>query len=216
LQCDARAGKRYFMPRFPLFLIATFVAYFGLIGLSVRTMLPVPPRSVEARQAAGSLIFDTNSLNAIVPAMGFPVSPAPGTRGDQTGPRLASDSALAPGALYSKGARLLLGPRTQAALKDGAVTVLITARGIPKSPSTKLAIGLVRGGPIAWVQAPVPADFGQIRLDIPMGGPDVTAIALWPSVEGAGKGIEVRTIVIQPPISQAPASQPQPTTPLDQ
>jgi hypothetical protein len=209
------------MPRFPLFLVATFVAYFGMIGLSVSTMLPVPPRYVEARQSAGSLIFDTNSLNAIVPATGFPVSPAPGTRGDQTGPRLASDSALVPGVPNSKGARLLLGPRTQAALKGGVGTVIITARGIPKSPSTTLAIGLVRGGPIAWVKAPVSADFGQIRLDMPSGGPDVTAIALWPSVEGAGKGIEVRTLVLQPPVSQPPVSQPpvsqpQPATPLDQ
>jgi hypothetical protein len=198
------------MPRFPLFLIATFIAYFGMIGLSVRTMLPVPPRFIEARQSAGSLIFDTNSLNSVVPATGFPVSPAPGTRGDQIGPRLASDSALAPGAIHAKGARLLLGPRTQAAMRDGVGTLIITARGIPKSAATTLAIGLVRGGPITWVRAPVPADFGQIKLNMPMGGPDVTAIALWPSVEGAGKGIEVRTIVLQPP-----APQPQPATPVD-
>jgi hypothetical protein len=185
------------MARFPLFLIATFLAYFGLIGLSVRPLLPTPPRYVEARQSAASLIFDTKDLNALLPAEGFPVTPAPGARGDQTGPRLANESALAPDARFSKGARLLLGPRTLASLQGGPMSVVVTLRGIPKSASTKMAIGLVRGGPIDWVQASVPAEFGQVKLDLP-NDPSVTAIALWPSVEGGGKGIELRTIVLQP------------------
>jgi hypothetical protein len=185
------------MSRFPFFMIAAFFACLGMVGFSLRDLLPTAPKSVEARNSAGTLLFDTRSLNAIIPANGFPVTPAPGPRGDQSGPRIAAVSALAPDATNSKGARLKLGPRTSASLTGRPVSVIITMRAIPNSGATNMAIGSVSGGPVNWTQAPVPKDFAPVRIDLPATGAPMAALAIWPATEGGGKGIEIRTIALQ-------------------
>jgi hypothetical protein len=185
------------MSRFPLFLVTAFLASIGMIGFSVRTLLPTAPKSVEARQSMGAFIFDARTLNALVPATGFPVTPSPGARGDQSGPRLANTSALAPGAINSKGARLLIGPRTSAALEKRSISIILTVRGIPNSASSRMAIGLVGNGPVSWIEADVPPDFAPIRIEVPATSKPIEALAFWPSKDGNGKGIEIRSMTIQ-------------------
>lgn len=187
------------MSRFPIFLVASFLAFFGLIGISLRGLMPTPAQAVEARQSAGALVFDTSRLNQIVSADGFPVMPAPGPRADQIGPRLASFSVLAPDARYSKGARLLFGPRTQSLLAGRPLSLVLTVRATPNSAASRLAVGIVRdGGSVTWIQGAVSPDFAPLRIDIPANAQPATALALWPSVEGNGQGVEIRTITIQP------------------
>jgi hypothetical protein len=187
------------MSRFPFFLVAAFLTCLGMIGFSVRALLPVAPKSVEARQIVGGLGFDVVRLNNIAPATGFPVTPTPGARGDQTGPRLASTNALSPDATNSKGARLALGPRTSASLEGRPISVIVALRGIPKSASTRMAVGIVGNGPVTWVEAAVPVDFAPIRIDLPPTQAPITALAIWPSTQGKGQGVEIRSITIQTP-----------------
>jgi DNA helicase HerA-like ATPase len=185
------------MSRLPLFLITAFLACVAMIGFSLRSLLPSKPQSVEARQNVGAMVFDIKSLNQFAAATGFPVTAAPGPRGDQIGPRLATTSVLAPGATNSKGARLLLGPATAAAIGDRPISVIVTMRGIPKSAASGIAIGLVGSGPVTWVRATVPADFAPVRIDLPATQQPIKALAIWPSLDGGGKGVEVRAISIQ-------------------
>jgi hypothetical protein len=185
------------MSRFPFFLVTAFLACFGMIGFSVRSLLPVAAKSVEARQSVSAMLFDARSLNALVPANGFPVTPSPGARGDQSGPRLASTSALAPGAANSKGARLLLGPRTSSLIEERPISIILTVRGIPKSASNRMAIGLMGNGPVSWIEADVPPDFAPVRIEVPATSKPIEALAFWPSTDGNGKGIEIRSMTIQ-------------------
>jgi hypothetical protein len=49
------------------------------------------------------------------------------------------------------------------------------------------------------VEAAVPVDFAPIRIDLPPTRAPITALAFWPSVEGNGQGVEIRSITIQTP-----------------
>jgi hypothetical protein len=189
------------MSRFPLFLVSSALIGIGLIGFSVSSAWPRPARAVEAQMRAGSMVFNTETLNALMPAPGSPVTPAPGPRGDQTGPRLASGAPFGQGQNGQVGARLALGPTTQAALGTKPVTMTVTFRGIPKSASKKIAFGLVTGGPINWVEANVPTDFAAVRLDMPPTRQPVQAIAIWPSTQGQNRGVEIRSMTLQTPPS---------------
>jgi hypothetical protein len=185
------------MSRFPLFYLLAAFAFVAMIGVALRPLMPAKNLSVEARLDKGSLVFDQNDLNKIVSANGFPVTPAPGPRADQQGPRLASVSAMAPSAEFSKGARLMLGPQTQAAISGRDLTVLVFLRSLPNTPATKTAIGLVAEGPINWVEGNVTPNFSAQRFIIPATAKPTSALALWPATEGQGHGIEIKSIVIQ-------------------
>jgi hypothetical protein len=185
------------MSRFPLFLVCAFLTVIGMIALALLPLMPAKTQIVEAKSDMGTLVFDAKSLNQIVPARGFPVTASPGPRGDQNGPRLASVSALAPDAAFSKGSRLLLGAKTSASLQGQPVTILIAARGIPKSPASKMAVGIVRNGPIEWIEAQVPSNVGPVRFDVPAAPEPITAIAFWPATEGQGRGVEIQSLSLQ-------------------
>ena len=186
------------MARFPLFFGLSFLVMAFMIGIA---LLPLQPRqfeAVEARMDKGTLIIDGAALANIRPARGFPVTPAPGPRDDQSGPRLASVNALAPGAKYSKGAHLLLGPKTLAALSGKAFRVAIMARGVANTPAQYTGFGVVTGGPIQWVQMPVTPNFGALNFEVPASNQVMTGLAIWPAIEGQGHGIEITSIALQP------------------
>jgi hypothetical protein len=185
------------MSRFPLFFVLSALAFIAMIGFALRPLLPQKDVVVEARLDKGNLVFDQGALNKIVSAEGFPVTPAPGPRADQQGPRLASVSALAPGAQFSKGARLMLGPQTQAAISGRNLTILVYMRSLANTPATKTAIGFVTEGPIDWVEGNVTSNFSAQRYVIPAATKPASALALWPATEGQGHGIEIKSIVIQ-------------------
>jgi hypothetical protein len=185
------------MSRFPIFLISTALIGAGLIGLSVLPLLPKPAQSVEAKTQGGGFVFNATALNAIISANGFYVTPFPGPRGDQIGPRLASSRALGADTRDQQGAILRLGPTTSAALRGQPISMLVTLRGIPKSASKKIAIGLIGDGSIDWVEANVPADFSTTRIDLPPINQPVQAIAFWPSTEGQNLGVEIRSMTLQ-------------------
>jgi hypothetical protein len=185
------------MARFPLFFV---LAFFSMVALIVVALLPLKPRTfeaVEARAQQGGLIIDGQALSQIKPEKGFPVTPAPGPRGDQIGPRLASVSALKPDARYSKGARLLLGPRTISALKGKSFSIIIEARSLVATSAKETGFGLVTGGPIAWAQMAVGPTFAPLRFDIAASDQPVTGLAFWAATEGQGHGIEIKSITIQ-------------------
>jgi hypothetical protein len=186
------------MARFPLFFILAFVAMVTLIGVA---LLPIKPKTfvaVEARNQQGRLILDGTALSQIKPEQGFPVTPAPGPRGDQIGPRLASENALVPDARYSKGARLLLGPQTIKALEGKNVTIVIEARSVATTSAQKIGFGLVTGGPIVWAQSPVGPKFAPLRFDMPVSDQTLIGLAFWAATEGQGHGIEIKSITLQP------------------
>jgi hypothetical protein len=185
------------MSRFPLFYLLAALAFIAMIGIALRPLLPAKDLVVEARLDKGNLVFDRDGLNNIVSAKGFPVTPAPGPRADQQGPRLSSVSAMEPGAQYSKGARLMLGPLTQAAIAGRDVTVVLFMRSLPNTPASKTAIGLVTEGPIDWVEGNATPNFSAQRYVIPATTKPVLALALWPATEGQGHGIEIKSIVIE-------------------
>jgi hypothetical protein len=185
------------MSRFPIFFFLAALAFIAMIGFALRPLLPAGDVTVEARLDKGNLVFDRDALNKIVSVEGFPVTPAPGPRSDQQGPRLASVSAMAPSAQFSKGARLMLGPQTQAAISGRDLTVLVFMRSLPNTPATKAAIGLVAEGPIAWVEGSVTPNFSAQSYVIPATTKPASALAFWPATEGQGHGIEIKSIVIQ-------------------
>lgn len=186
------------MARFPLFFIFAFFVATGMIGVAILPLAPKPPVTVEARIDQGTYIFDGDALSHIQAARGFHVTPAPGPRNDQSGPRLANTSALAPEAQYSKGARLMLGPQTIAALKGKPFSVIISARGVANSPAQQTGFGLVTGAPIGWGQTAIGTNFAPLRFDIPASDQLVTGLAFWPAIEGQGHGIEIQSIALQP------------------
>jgi hypothetical protein len=169
----------------------------GLVGLALRPWQARPGAPVEAVAAAGgTLVLDGAALAQLAPTRGFPVAPAPGLDGTQTGPRLVADDPLVAGAT-GEGARLVLGPQTRALLKDLPLTLEIETAPLPYTTSQQMAVGLVSAGaPVAWVVAPVAAEGGITRVSLPAGGSAPLALALWPSVSGEGKGFEVRAIRI--------------------
>jgi hypothetical protein len=189
------------MARFPLFFVLAFLAIVGLIGLALLPLMPKPFLAIEARDDQGTLIIDGAALSHIRPAPGFAVVPAPGPRGDQIGPRLASMSALAPDAQYSKGARLVLGPKTIAALQGKAYSVIIEARSVAKTEAVKTGFGLVSGGPIGWLEKAVSPTFSPLRFEIAASDQPLTGFAFWPAIEGQGHGIEIKSIAIQPVVT---------------
>lgn len=186
------------MARFPVFFVTAFVVAIALIGLALWPLRPVSVGPVEARATGTGLILDVGALAQIESADGFPVTRAPGPRGDQAGPRLASSSVLAPGARYSKGARLWLGPKTQEALIGKNVRVTILARSIPNTPAQNMAFGLVTGGPVSWRQMAVGPNVSPLIFDWPHSDEPIQGLAFWPAVEGQGLGIEIMAIILQP------------------
>jgi hypothetical protein len=189
------------MVRFPFFFVIAILAIVGLIGVALLPLRPSPVVAVEARVDGDALILDGAALASLRGARGFPVTLAPGPRGDQSGPRLASISALAPDAQYSKGARLMLGPQTLAALKDKAFRVTITARGVATTPAQSMGFGLVAGGPVSWGQIAVTPTFSPLQFELAASDQPITGIAIWPAVEGRGHGIEIQSIAFQPILS---------------
>lgn len=186
------------MARFPLFFVFAFLAIVGLIGLALLPLKPKPFLAVEVRDDQGTLIIDGAALSQIRPAPGFAVVPPPGPRGDQIGPRLASANSLAPGAKYSKGARLLLGPKTIAALEGKAFSVIVEARSVTKTGAVRTSFGLVNDGPIEWLEKAISPTFAPLRFEIAAQDNPFTGFAFWPAVEGQGHGIEIKSIAIQP------------------
>jgi hypothetical protein len=186
------------MARFPFFFVASFLTIVGLIGVALLPLRSKPAVAVEARVDGTALVLDGEALSQLRAARGFPVTPAPGPRGDQTGPRLASVSALAPDAEYSKGARLLLGPQTLAALSGKAFVVTINARGVANTPAQSMGFGLVTGGPISWGKIAVEPTFTALQFEIPASTEALSGLAIWPAVEGQGHGIEISSIALQP------------------
>jgi hypothetical protein len=186
------------MARFPFFLVAAFLTIVGLIGVALLPLKSQPIVAVEARVDNGALILDGKALSQIRAARGFPVTPAPGPRGDQVGPRLASASALAPNAEFSKGARLELGPQTLAALSGRAFVVTISARGLPNNTSENMGFGVVTGGPIAWKSNPIKPTFSAVQFEVPATAQPISGLAFWAATEGQGRGIEIQSIALQP------------------
>jgi hypothetical protein len=186
------------MARFPLFFVSASLVVVAMIGVAVSPLRSAPLEAVEARVDQGTFILDGQALSQIRPARGFHVTPAPGPRNDQSGPRLANDSALTPDAQNSKGARLMLGPQTIEALKGKPFSVIITARGVANSPAQKTGFGLVTGAPIGWGQIDISPTFGPLRFDIPASDQVTTGLAFWPAIEGQGHGIEIQSIALQP------------------
>jgi hypothetical protein len=186
------------MARFPLFLVLAFGSIVAMIVFALSPLKPKPPAMAQARMDQGTLIFDGAALAEISPAKGFPVMPAPGPRGDQTGTRMASVSALQPNAQFSKGARLLFNPQTTNALSGKGFRVIIVARNVAKTPAQATGLGILNGAPVDWKQVPVTPLFAQLVFDIPASKTPVTGLAFWPAVEGQGHGIEVQSIALQP------------------
>jgi hypothetical protein len=206
------------MAKFPFFLIFLFTSMFAMIGVALFPLVPKKHTLIEAPQKNGSFVFDRQALNHIQPTKSFFVTPSPGPRGDQKGTRLASFSVLAPGSSATKGARLNFGPKTRAALQKQGLTLVMSARSLDMTPSTSVAVGLDRGGPIRWVQASVNANLATLRFDFPASGDPASGdlkqnqlpigLAIWPSVAGNGLGIEVQSMSLTPLQTQALQVQP--------
>jgi hypothetical protein len=189
------------MKRFPFFFFLAFVVVVAMIGAALLPLAPQKAVVVEARNERGALIFDAASLNALRPATGFPVTLMPGPRGDQKGPRLASFNALDPSAKNTKGARLLIGPDTQAALGQGSFKLAIIAKGVANTPAKAMAVGLVQGGAVNWVAGEVKPTATTIQFNVQSGGQSTSALAIWPAVEGNGHGIEILSIAFIPSLA---------------
>jgi hypothetical protein len=194
LQCLARAGKKKFMKRFPFFFFTAFLAVCAMIAIALLPLVPKSHVAIEARADGSALVFDAKALAAIVGAKDFPVTQAPGPRGDQTGPRLASFSPLEPNAPHSRGARLFFGPKTRAVLGQGPLTMRISAKPFANNPANAVAVGIVREGPVTWVQATLSPTSPIMEFNFPAGGTTPKGIAIWSSVGGQGKGFELQSI----------------------
>lgn len=187
-----------------------------MVAMAAVAMTLAPPRPgapVEAVAADGALVLDAVAVNQLAPTPGFPVTSAPGLDGTQTGPRTVADAALAAGST-GEGARLVLGPALRAALKDRPVRLSLDVATIPYTTSAQLAVGWVTAGPPpSWTLADVPADGGTVTVDLPAPAGAPLALALWPAVEGTGKGIELRSVRLEPveaAAASAVAPEPQP------
>ena len=167
-----------------------------MIGFALAPLAPMPSVGAEGTFNKGALLFDAKTLNAVVGARGFPVTPAPGPRGDQTGPRLASFSVLEVGAQDSKGARLVLGPKARDILGKGTLIVRVSARGFDNNPATRMALGIVREGNLQWGQANVSPTGAAIEFSFPASDKPATALAIWPATEGQGRGVELQSIAV--------------------
>lgn len=198
LAVSGACRQEQIMARFPLFFITAFLVIAAMIAVALLPLMPKPIVAVEARKDQNSFIIDGKALSHIVSARGFPVTAAPGPRGDQSGTRLATLSALAPGAKYAKGARLMLGPQTLAALSGRSFDVIITARSLANTPAANMAFGLVTGGPVNWQQMAVAPTSSAVRYTLPASSQPISGLAFWPAIEGNGHGIEITSIVLQP------------------
>jgi hypothetical protein len=182
------------MTRFPLFFTTSLLAILVMIGLALAPILPNKPAAIEAKAEGSALVFDAKALNRLVESKGFPVTAAPGPRGDQTGPRLATASVLGPTAINSKGARLIFGPQTRDVLGNGALRARLIIKPISNNPSNKIAVAIVRDGPVEWVQARLDPTQSVVELTFPANAKPATALAIWPAAEGQGHGIELQSI----------------------
>lgn len=187
------------MARIPLFFLATGMCAVVMVGGALSPLRAKPAVVVEARLDKGRLVFDGQALNALRAAPGFPVTPAPGPRAVQDGPRLASFKPLTDAQTSSTAAQIQLEPKTGAALAGGPVTLLVQVKPVEVTPAKAMAIGLVRAraGPadkINWVQSPLSGGQETLRIALPANAEPATALAIWPSVEGQGHGIELLSI----------------------
>jgi hypothetical protein len=182
------------MTRFPLFFIVSFVAVVAMIGLALAPILPKKPAAIEAKAEGSALVFTAKALNAIVEAKGFPVTAAPGPRGDQTGPRLATSAVLTPNTTDMKGARLLFGAQTRDVLGTGALRARLTIKPIGTNSSGNIALAIVRDGALEWVQGRLDPTQSVVELSFPANAKPPTALAIWPATEGQGHGIELQSI----------------------
>jgi hypothetical protein len=153
---------------------------------------------VEAKSADGAFVFDAASLSNMAPAPGFPVTPAPGPRRDQEGPRLVSISALSPNAQFSKGARLIFGPETSSTFDGKPFEVIVFARALANNPSAKIGLGVIGDGPVAWQEGPVTANFTALRFGFEASKTPPKGLAFWPSTQGEGQGIEIKSVTLRP------------------
>lgn len=182
------------MKRFPFFFFVSAVAVLAMIGIALLPLMPKSATAIEAKADGAALVYGAAALNSITGAQGFPVTPAPGPRGDQSGPRLASQSALEPGAVHSKGARLLFGPKTQSVLGNGALTIRISGLTLANNPTRQMAVGIVRGGAVKWVSSQIKTGQNIVEFELPAGNTPAQALAIWPSTAGEGRGIELQSI----------------------
>lgn len=185
-------------------------AFAAVTTVALRPWAERPGAAVEARAGPGGLlVLEGAALGQLAPTAGFPVTAAPGIDGTQLGPRTVADRPLetgpdgviaagtAGGPDPGAGARLLLGPQTRARLAGQPLTVELQTAPLPHNASTALAVALVVAGqPVRWVRAPVPQASGAVRLTLPPAGGPPLALAVWPSVSGGGRGVEIRSIRI--------------------
>jgi hypothetical protein len=166
----------------------------GLIGIAVMPGLNRPSGAAEARPTDRGLLLDGDTLNRFQPVEGFYVTPSPGLDGSQTGPRLATEGVRAVDPDLP-GVRLALGPMAARQLASRPVTAFVQVEPIPYNAATGFALGLVDGaGKVSWVAAPVPPEGGTVRIGLPAVSGEPSALAIWPSLDGGGKGLEVRSI----------------------
>ncbi|MEN9874420.1 MAG: hypothetical protein RL186_1317 [Pseudomonadota bacterium] len=198
------------MVRFPLFFLAAGAAALAMVGAALAPLIPKTLQVVEARQDKGILILDGPALAQLSGDKDFPVTPAPGPRADQDGPRLASFVALTDSTSPRAGVRLKLGPKTQAALKGRPLTLLVSVRPVEVTGAQTMAIGYVIDGAQqsaapTWARSTIGASDAPLRFDLGSPRQNVSALAIWPAVEGQGRGIELVSIALVPTPARAPA-----------
>jgi hypothetical protein len=190
-----------------LFISLVGFSALGLVGLSLVDLIEAPPQAVEATRVQQGLLISEDGLKQVASSDGFPATPAPGPRGDQTGTRLAAFDAFGPQAKRNNGARLLLGPRTAEVLTTRPFSVVLSARAVENNGAKETALGILGEGGAVWAKAPVTADFTAIRFDFPAQKTPPRALVFWAATEGKGAGIEVKSILLT---AQTPAQPPQP------
>jgi hypothetical protein len=194
------------MARIPFFFGLSFLAAGAMIAIAALPALPRSTQAVDGRVSDNAIVFEGAAMTQVSASDGFPVTPPPGPRGDQEGTRLANVSALAPDAAFSKGARIILGPATRSAIEGKAISVLVFARSLPNNPSPRMALGLVGAGPIAWQEGDVSPQFSAIRFTFPATATPPTEVAFWPSTQGKGLGIEIKSMTLAPQTLPAPSN----------
>jgi len=112
---------------------------------------------------------------------------------------MTATSALAPGARFSKGARLNFGDALAAHVASGATQVRVIVKSTTHLPAKSMAIGWVGEGPVVWQQHAVGPAFTSLTFLLPPTKSKPRALAIWPSVQGGEGGIEVKAIIFTEP-----------------
>lgn len=184
------------MKRFPIFFLASMLLTAAMIGVSAFSAMPRNVEAVGAKRDNGALVFDAAALNQLAQSSQTPVTPAPGPRRDQSGPRLVSESPFSAQNRDEMAAKLNLNAQTASALRGKPIMVQIVARGLPNNPATKFGFGVAGSTGIVWQEGNVPSAFQAIQFVLPATTQPVTALVFWPSVSGNGLGIEIKSITI--------------------